>query len=193
MTRSSWFAKKDSGQFPSVQSVIVEEVIALRSKLNKICSHSIFGHFKPQLSIWGLSFSCGNCTIKYLQAGSTELTPCAWLCRSGAAAEKLEEAGFESVAYLVNGLQTVKPGKASEWQSRPHPASTNVNLGSDLWHVRVLPSSYLVDVLRDVFWLCLLTRYFSKGGTQGIGRCRKSGPRYHPTTFLSCPWQPSYL
>lgn len=39
-----------------------------------------------------------------------EFMICYLLHRSGAAAEKLEEAGFANVAYLVNGLQTVKPG-----------------------------------------------------------------------------------
>jgi len=32
------------------------------------------------------------------------------LSRSAAAASKLEEAGFENIACITSGLQTVKPG-----------------------------------------------------------------------------------
>jgi len=74
-----------------------------------------FAHNSFAGAFYGLAFTkenndfLGTIQKKYKKDDKI-LMVCQEGLRSGAAAEKLEEAGFANVAYLVNGLQTVKPG-----------------------------------------------------------------------------------
>jgi len=74
-----------------------------------------FAHNSFAGAFYGLAFTKENedflATVqKQFQKEDKILMVCQEGLRSGAAAEKLEAAGYQNVAYLLNGLQTVKPG-----------------------------------------------------------------------------------
>jgi len=74
-----------------------------------------FAHNSFAGAFYGLAFTKENgdflATIqKQFQKEDKILMVCQEGLRSGAASEKLEKAGYQNVAYLLNGLQTLKPG-----------------------------------------------------------------------------------
>lgn len=74
-----------------------------------------FAHNSFAGAFYGLAFTKENDDFlptfeRQFKKDDKILLVCQEGLRSGAAAEKLEEAGYQNVAYLMNGLQKVQPG-----------------------------------------------------------------------------------